>query len=229
MGDQQESLVLDPARTALVNIHWQTDIVTPTGAFAPFFAESVIRNGVIGTAAALLAAFRAASAPVVFARAAFAPGYPELILNTGLNRAIVDLGALVEGSPGAQIIPEMAPLPTEPVVGHPGVSAFPSTALDTILRRAAVDTVVVTGVATNVTVEGTARDAIELGYHVILVSDACAAATDEAHEATLGTFGLLGRVATADQVTTALTLGTTREATGSTSIGGRHRSIPLNR
>ena len=39
---------------------------------------------------------------VVWARAAFLPGYPELILNTGLNRAIKDLGALVEGSKGAQ-------------------------------------------------------------------------------------------------------------------------------
>ncbi|MGQ4618911.1 isochorismatase family protein [Nocardia sp. R7R-8] len=224
MSDNHDPLVLEPARTALINVHWQADIVSPTGAFAPFFAESVARNGVVGTARTLLAAFRAAAAPVVFARAVFAPGYPELILNTGLNRAIVDLGALVEGSPGARIIPEMAPLPTEPVVGHPGTSAFPTTALDAILRRFGVDTVVFTGVATNVTVEGTARDAIELGYQVVLVSDACAAATDEAHEATLATFGLLGRVATADQVAAALSQGTPRVPAGSapSAVAGEH-------
>lgn len=204
MSNQHNALFLEPARTALINVHWQHDIVTPSGAFAPFFAESVKRNGVVGTAGTLLGAFRAASAPVVFTRAVFAPGYPELILNTGLNRAIVELGALVEGSPGARIIPAMAPLPTEPVVGHPGTSGFPTTPLDTILRRLGVETVVFTGVATNVTVEGTARDAVELGYDVVLVSDACAAATDEAHEATLATFGLLGQVATAADVAAAL-------------------------
>lgn len=189
-----ESLSLDPTRTALVNVHWQHDIVAPDGAFAPFFAESVRRHGVIGTTRGLVDAVRGSGALVTWARAAFQPGYPELILNTGLNHAIKDLGALIDGSPGAQIIPELTPGDDEPVVSHPGTSAFPNTALDTILRRRQIDTVLFTGVATNVTVEGTARDAVNLGYNVILVSDACAAATDEAHEATLATFSLLGTV-----------------------------------
>ena len=63
-----------------------------------------------------------------------------------------------------------------------------------------IDTVLFTGVATNVTVEGTARDAVNLAYHTILISDACAAATDQAHEATLATFSLLGRTATAAHI-----------------------------
>ncbi|MDT2006572.1 isochorismatase family protein [Rhodococcus opacus] len=104
-----EPISLDPPRTALVNVHWQHDIVTPDGAFAPFFAESVRRHGVIDTTRALVDAVRTAGALVTWARAAFQPGYPELILNTGLNHAIKDLGALIDGSPGAQIIPELAP------------------------------------------------------------------------------------------------------------------------
>ncbi|WP_280399769.1 cysteine hydrolase family protein [Nocardia carnea] len=201
----ESHLTLAPSRTAMVNVHWQHDIVTATGAFAPFFAESVQRHDVVATTRRLLDNFRAASAPVVFARAAFAPGYPELILNTGLNHAIVDLGALVEGSPGAQIIPELTPLTDEPIVSHPGTSAFATTPLDSILRRAGVDTLVFTGVATNVTVEGTARSATDLGYQVVIASDACAAATDEAHDATLATFELLGRVATTGRIIEALT------------------------
>ncbi|PQP25107.1 cysteine hydrolase family protein [Rhodococcus opacus] len=199
-----EPISLDPTRTALVNVHWQRDIVTPDGAFAPFFAESVRRHGVIGTTRGLVETFRQAGALVIWARAAFQPGYPELILNTGLNHAIADLGALIDGSPGAQIIPELAPGDGEPAVGHPGTSAFPNTALDAILRRRQIDTVLFTGVATNVTVEGTARDAVNLGYNVILVSDACAAATDESHEATLATFSLLGKVASAGDIQRAL-------------------------
>ncbi|MGI5219098.1 cysteine hydrolase family protein [Nocardia sp. CA-290969] len=205
MTEQQSPLSLTLSRTALVNVHWQRDIVTASGAFAPFFAESVQRHDVVATTRRLLDSFRAASAPVVFARAAFIPGYPELILNTGLNQAIVDLGALVDGSPGAQIIPELAPLTDEPIVSHPGTSAFATTPLDSILRHAGVDTLVFTGVATNVTVEGTARSATDLGYQVVIASDACAAATDAAHDATLATFELLGRVATTGRIIEALT------------------------
>ncbi|MGF9660785.1 cysteine hydrolase [Arthrobacter crystallopoietes] len=191
---------LDPARTAVVNVHWQYDIVTSEGAFAPFFAESVARHRVIDAARELVAHARSAGMLVVWARAAFRPGYPELPLNTGLNQAIKDLGALVDGSHGAQIIEEMGPQDAEPVVSHPGTSAFHATALDDILRCRDIDTVLFTGVSTNVTVEGTARDAVNGRYRVVIVRDACAAATDEAHEATLNTFSLLGRVASVDDI-----------------------------
>jgi biuret amidohydrolase len=197
-------LQFDPARTALVNVHWQRDIVTAEGAFAPFFAEAVQRHGVIDSTRSLVQAAREAGVPVIWARAAFRPGYPELIMNTGLSHAIKDLSALVEGSPGAQIIKELTPLDTEPVVSHPGTSAFPDTPLDAILRRLGVETVLFTGVATNITVEGTARDAVNLGYHAVIVSDACAAATDAAHDATLETFSLLGQTATVDEIQAAL-------------------------
>ncbi|NDV09721.1 cysteine hydrolase [Rhodococcus sp. IEGM 248] len=101
-------------------------------------------------------------------------------------------------------------MPTRPSSAEPvrlsirSTSAFPNTALDAILRRRQIDTVLFTGVATNVTVEGTARDAVNLGYNVILVSDACAAATDEAHDATLVTFSLLGKVTSARDIQRAL-------------------------
>ncbi|WP_262107418.1 cysteine hydrolase family protein [Arthrobacter sp. Marseille-P9274] len=201
----EKLLQVDPSRTALINVHWQQDIVTREGAFAPFFAESVARHGVIAKTSSLVASAREAGLLVIWARAAFRPGYPELVLNSGLNQAIKDLGALVEGSPGANIIPDLAPLDTEPVVSHPGTSAFPSTALDAILRRHGIETVLFTGVSTNVTVEGTARDAVNLGYRAVLVKDACAAATDAAHEATLETFSLLGGTASVEEIQSVLT------------------------
>jgi biuret amidohydrolase len=197
-------LQVDPSRTALVNVHWQQDIVTAQGAFAPFFAESVARHGVIDKTRSLVEAARSAGVLVIWARAAFREGYPELILNTGLNQAIRDLGALVEGSRGAQIIDDLAPTSREPVVSHPGTSAFPATPLDSILRRHGIETVLFTGVSTNVTVEGTARDAVNLGYRAVIVSDACAAATDGAHAATLETFSLLGRTARVEEIQAAM-------------------------
>jgi nicotinamidase-related amidase len=65
-------------------------------------------------------------------------------------------------------------------------------------------TVVLFGVATNLSVESTGRSAGDLGYLVVIVPDACEAATDEAHQATLASFVLLGEVATADEVLAAL-------------------------
>jgi nicotinamidase-related amidase len=59
-------------------------------------------------------------------------------------------------------------------------------------------------VATNLSVESTGRSAGDLGYRVVVVEDACAAASTEAHEATIASFGLLGEVASADDVLTAL-------------------------
>lgn len=200
----ENQLQLDPASTALVNVHWQYDIVTAEGAFAPYFADAVQRHGVIDSTRRLVQSARDSGVLVIWARAAFRPGYPELMMNTGLDHAIKDLNALVEGSRGAQIIPELTPLESETVVSHPGTSAFPATALDSILRLHGIETVLFTGVATNITVEGTARDAVNLGYRAVIASDACAAATDEAHEATLGTFSLLGRTASVQEIQAAL-------------------------
>lgn len=194
---------LVPTRTALVNVHWQQDIVTETGALAPFFHASVAKRGVLDKARRLVGWARDAGILVVWARVAFRPGYPEILPNCALNRLVLDLGALLDGSPGARIVDELTPLPDEPVVTHHGISAFGRTAIDGILRARGVDTVLVSGVATNISVEGTARDAMNLGYRAVLVEDACAAATDEAHDATLATFALLGEVTTLDELASA--------------------------
>lgn len=200
----ETSLSLDPARTAVVNVHWQYDIASPEGAFADSFAKSVARNRVIPATRDLVGHAREAGMMVIWVRAAFRPGHPELPLNTGLNHAIKELNALVNGTRGAEIMSEMGALDTELVVSHPGTSAFPTTPLDDMLRVRGIDTILFTGVSTNITVEGTARDAANRRYNTIIVRDACAAATDEAHNATLDTFTLLGQVASVGEIKAAL-------------------------
>jgi ureidoacrylate peracid hydrolase len=76
-----------------------------------------------------------------------------------------------------------------------------SSELDEVLRRRGINTLLVSGVATNVCCESTARDAMMLDYRVLMVSDRCAAATDAEHAAALGTFYLFfGDVQTTDEV-----------------------------
>jgi nicotinamidase-related amidase len=59
-------------------------------------------------------------------------------------------------------------------------------------------------VATNLSVTGTAYEAVNHGYRIVIVSDACTAATDDAHQASLATLGQLGQVATTDEVVRSL-------------------------
>jgi ureidoacrylate peracid hydrolase len=79
--------------------------------------------------------------------------------------------------------------------------AFLNTDLETILRAHDVKTVVLTGVATNVCVETTARQAFVRDYYVVVVSDATAAYSAEEHDAALRTIDrYFGQVVGVDQL-----------------------------
>jgi nicotinamidase-related amidase len=64
-------------------------------------------------------------------------------------------------------------------------SPFNSTAIDRFLRNLDIDTLLVCGVVTNGCVEGTVRDASDLGYQVVMVEDACAAVTPALHQSAI--------------------------------------------
>jgi nicotinamidase-related amidase len=195
---------IDPTRTALVAVHVQNDIVGPDGAFAPFFRAEIDRVGTLATAARLLEAARAAGVPVVYTRVAWRPDYSDLHANSPLLNIVIQQNCLVDGTPGAAITDELAPQDTDRVVTHQRVGGFHDSELDEVLRSAGVDAIVFLGVATNASVEGTARAASDLGYRVLVVSDACSAATPEAHTASLASLGLLAEITTTDELIAAL-------------------------
>lgn len=195
---------LDPRTTAVVGVHMIRDIVTHDGAFGQFFGEGVERHQIIPAVGRLLSAARAGGATVVYTRVVFRPGHPDLVANCPLLGVVAQTGALQHGTPGAEIVPDLAPQNGDLVVDHQRVTGFHGSELDVLLRGRGITTVVLAGVATNVSVEGTGREAVNLGYRTVVVSDACSAASDAAHAASLETFGLLGEVVTLDEVTAAL-------------------------
>ena len=76
-----------------------------------------------------------------------------------------------------------------------------SSDIENVLRDNEIETIIVTGVATNVCCESTARDAMMLNYRSLMVSDGCATMTDEEHAATLGNFYLFfGDVQSTDEL-----------------------------
>ena len=60
--------------------------------------------------------------------------------------------------------------------------------LEALLREAGIDTLLIAGTKTNVCCESTARDAMMLGFKAVMLSDCCAALSDDEHQATLETF-----------------------------------------
>jgi nicotinamidase-related amidase len=71
------------------------------------------------------------------------------------------------------------------VLSKTSSSPFNSTSIDRFLRNVNIDTLLVCGVVSNGCVEGTIRDASDLGYQVVMVEDACAAVTPALHQAAI--------------------------------------------
>jgi nicotinamidase-related amidase len=112
---------------------------------------------------------------------------------------------LLAGSPAAEIIEELRPQATDWVLNKPRFSAFYATPLDNILKALGTETILVGGISTQRSVEGTARDAKNRDLQCVVVSDCCTAGELDVHEMTLKhVLPLLVRVRTTDEVIAAL-------------------------
>jgi len=183
---------LDPRRAAVLAIHWQVDVVGARGAFGAMFAPVLARSGIVPRTAALFAAARQAGARIVYVNVVYPPGHRGVIRNNALfNAATEQENAFVRGTPGAEVIAELAPQPADLVVEHSRISAFYGSDLLTMLVGHGIDTVALTGVATNVAVDHSARDAVQLGFRTLVIEDCCCTADSSFHEAALVTLRLL--------------------------------------
>ncbi|WP_172652532.1 cysteine hydrolase family protein [Rhodococcus opacus] len=195
---------LQAASTAVIAVHLQGDIVSADGAFGDFFAAAAAARDVVGVNNALIADVRAAGGTVIYTRVAFRPDFSDLIVNSPLLGLVAQTKCLVDGSAKAEILPEMTFADGDFVLTHQRLGGFSDNGLDLLLRSRGVTTVLLTGVATNMSVESTARQASDLGYRTVVVSDACSAADDDTHLAALNSLGLLGEVVTSTDVREAL-------------------------
>ena len=197
---------LDPDRTALVLAHMVKgvagDVDTP---FSRLFRQRAEKAGLIKIQQRLLDKFRVAGARVVYTLVAYQPGLPGVTPNSPLFGTLIGNPTLLQNTPATEVMDEVGPQREDPVIRGQGASGFQGTSLDTILRVAGVDNLVLVGIATDVAVESTARAACDLAYRPIVVSDACLSDTDQGHANSLAVIKKwFGETPTADEVLSAL-------------------------
>jgi biuret amidohydrolase len=178
-------------RTAVLAVHWQTDVVAPEGVFGKTFAQSVRAAGVIPRAAKVLEAARDVGAMVIYVNVQYWPEYVGHVRNNALFSSVVQTQGFIRGTPGVQVIAELAPKPGDAIVEHSRISAFYGSDLLNVLIGNGIETIIVTGVATNVAIDHTVRDAVQYGYRTILVEDCCCSSDAAHHEAALMTMRVL--------------------------------------
>jgi nicotinamidase-related amidase len=155
---------LDP-NTALIVIDLQKGIVT--GDFVHSIAEVIDRTR------ALIDVFHAKNLPVVLVNVA---GRPAGRTEQGAR------SNLTFSDGWTDLLPQLDQQPSDIVVTKRSWGAFATTDLERQLKARGVTQVVVTGVATSVGVEATARQAYEQGFNVTLALDAMTDMREEAHE-----------------------------------------------
>ena len=181
----------DPSRTAVLALHWQVNVIEPDGFFGGLLAAPVAASGVVARAAAFHDAVRRLGVPVCFTRFTIPEGEGELVRNTGFMQAVAGAQeAFRPDAPGAALVEAMAVGEHDLVVDNQRLSGLAASYLAGELGDRGIDTLLVTGVATNLTVEQTARHGTDLGFTVHVVSDCVAAADDATHRASLANLEL---------------------------------------
>ena len=171
---------IQPERSALVIFDMLNCYVHPPDAER---ARAIAETGVVDACQRLIGAARGVGLRVFYVGSsprADGSDYPPLITDADAAAVPWPDGprprakpTAVEGTPGVEVIPELAPHPEDYVMTKKRWSAFAGTPLDLTLRGLGIDTILIGGGSTDVGVTSTAYAAIDLGYHLVVVRDAC--------------------------------------------------------
>ncbi len=193
-------------QACVLTMELQRGVVGDLSSF-PELAAAVDSGGVIPATVELLEVARRVGVPVVHCTAGFRSDRAGSSTNAPLLSAVARMtDHLIEGTAAVELVPGLGPEPGD-LVSHRrhGVAPFSGTSLDVTLRALGVTTVIATGVSLNVAIIGLVIEAVDLGYRVVVATDAVAGIPPDYAQAVLRhTLPLLATLATVTEITAAL-------------------------
>jgi ureidoacrylate peracid hydrolase len=190
----------DPRWSALLVVDVQNDFASPKGSAAQRGDDVSASVAMVPRLTRLIDEARRVGLTVVYIRTTHSEwtDTPSWLYRKSQQKT---LNTCREGTWGAEFYDGIAPLPSERIVIKHRYSAFINTDLNTVFKAKGIESVLVTGIATNVCVETTARDAYMFDYYVTMVSDCAAAYDQKLHESTLENMRLhFGLVASSEEI-----------------------------
>jgi ureidoacrylate peracid hydrolase len=198
LSARPEPVAFNPKQSAVIVVDMQNGYCSPGGYFSHLGVDLSPFDRVVTAISKMVSISRDAGIQVVWLQngwdaqlkeAGGAHSVNQLKGNSlRLMRERSDLRGklLTKGGWDYEIVDALKPDPSDIVVPKPRYSGFAGTALDSILRSRRIETLLVCGVATNVCVESTIRDAFFKEYFPVLIRDACyQAGPDFMQEATI--------------------------------------------
>jgi ureidoacrylate peracid hydrolase len=213
-----DALTLELERTALVVVDMQNGFASPGGMLDLAGIDVRAARDVIANARMLIEAARRSGLPIVYLTIGYPPDLstaggtdspnPQKELALCLMRERPELRGklLTFGTWDFQIVDELAPQPGDAVIVKSRYSGFHATSLDSFLRSRGIRNLLFVGIASNVCVESTIRDAYFLEYWPVLIEDATMpAGSAEIQRATVfNVQTFFGWVASSEDVATSL-------------------------
>ena len=195
--------ILAPTRSALLVVDVQHDFVHLRGWTTRHHPGGPSLRHVIPPINRLIAAARASDVPVAYVLMEHGPTVdPPNYRARYAARGVADDLLCAAGGWGASLDDEVAPATSGDItiVRH-SYDGFAGTPLDSLLRERGVETVVATGVVTNLCVQTTVQHAFALGYYVVVAEDGTAATDPTVQAVTLANFRqFFGAVLPADTI-----------------------------
>jgi ureidoacrylate peracid hydrolase len=185
LGARPEPVEFDPKASALIVVDMQNGYCSPGGYFSHLGVDLSPNKRVVAAIKQLVGTARDSGMQIVWLQ----NGWDRELKEAGGHRSVNQLKGnslklmrerkdlegklLTKGGWDYAIVDELKPEAADIIIPKPRYSGFAGTALDSILRSRRIETLLVCGVASNVCVESTIRDAFFAEYFPVLIRDAC--------------------------------------------------------
>lgn len=186
------------SRVALLVIDFINDLVCENSKIAAA-AQFIKENRTIEKVNQAIQIARQHNWLIIFVKVGFSTNYIECNEQSPLFGKIKQLEALRLSTQGTEFYDKLDIRSRDVILIKHRISTFYATALETILHSHKVDTILISGLSTNMAVYSAALEGHDRDYKVIIISDACAAANNQIHQQSLESLSRIAEIINVDE------------------------------